>query len=150
MEPYRHRPSQSYQQLVERTRTIIQASVPRGATVLVASKGDEALLELEGRRGWHFPRTEEGDYCGHHPANSTAAIRELEGERDKGARYLVLPMSAIWWLDHYHSFRDHMEMRYARLTHEYEQEEDGCVIFDLTPRDAVQLGHRPVHSGQAD
>ena len=42
--------------------------------VLIASKGDEDLVRVEGYRGWHFPRDEWGSYAGHHPASSVEAI----------------------------------------------------------------------------
>src|SRR3712207_2672412 len=51
-----------YQQLVRRIREVVRTALPAGATVIVVSKGDDRLLELDGRRGWHFPQNERGVY----------------------------------------------------------------------------------------
>jgi glycosyltransferase involved in cell wall biosynthesis len=56
----RHYPEQQYHQLVERIREVIRTTLPLRARVIVVSKGDEALLDLGGRRGWHFPQAEGG------------------------------------------------------------------------------------------
>jgi glycosyltransferase involved in cell wall biosynthesis len=131
-EPYRHRPSERYRRTIERTRSVVEDVVPRNATVLVVSKGDDALLDLDGRRALHFPRTEDGVYSGFNPPDSATAIRELEAEREKGAGFLVLPATAFWWLDHYAEFRQHLERRYRRLGSETE----ACAVFDLQQCDA--------------
>ena len=68
----------SYRQLVDGVREAIETHVPADATVLVVSKGDERLLELDSRRGWHFPQTGVGTYAGEYPANATHAIEHLE------------------------------------------------------------------------
>jgi SAM-dependent methyltransferase len=115
-----------YQQLVPRVRQAIGAAVPAGATVLVVSKGDEELLRLEGRTAWHFPRTDGGAYSGHHPADSAAAIGQLEVLRGRGASYLVFPATALWWLDHYGELKQHLEGRYRRV-----HSDDSCVIYQL-------------------
>jgi len=51
---------QLYHQLVNRIRDVVRTTLPPGARVIVVSKGDEDLLELNGRRGWHFPQLEGG------------------------------------------------------------------------------------------
>jgi hypothetical protein len=91
----------------------VREEVPEGATVLVVSKGDDDLVEVEGRKAWHFPQLDDGTYSGHHPADDDEAIAELERLRERGAEYLVLPASSMWWLDHYQGFRRHLE-RYER------------------------------------
>jgi hypothetical protein len=50
--PYGHRLSSCYERTVERTRAVVADAVPGDATVLVVSKGDDALLELDGRLAW--------------------------------------------------------------------------------------------------
>ena len=105
--------------------------IPSGATVLVAGKGDEALLRLDGPTGWHFPMAEDGRYAGFHPAGDTAAIAQLEALRARGADHLLLPATTLWWLDHYQGLRRHLEDRYtALLTDEH------CAIYRLTARGA--------------
>jgi 2-polyprenyl-3-methyl-5-hydroxy-6-metoxy-1,4-benzoquinol methylase len=101
-----------YQLLIHQIRELVRGSVPPGATVLVLSKGDTDLLQLEGRQGWHFPQQADGVYAGHYPADSAAAIAHLEALRAKGADFLLFPSTALWWLDHYADFRQHLESRY--------------------------------------
>jgi hypothetical protein len=110
---------------------IVQRTVPSGATVLIVSKGDDDLLRLDGRRGWHFPQTEDGTYAGHHPADGGAAIEHLEALRAKGAAFLVFPSPSLWWLDYYQAFCRHLDGRYRRVW------QDGtCVIYHLANAEA--------------
>jgi hypothetical protein len=102
--------------------------VPPSKTVLVVSKGDENLLRLGSRTGWHFPRADDGRYAGHYPADSEDAVRQLELLRDRGAGYLVFPATSMWWLDHYPELSRHLENRYTSLV----RDEDTCAIYDLT------------------
>ncbi len=103
-----------YRRLKRAIRVAVERSIPANATVMVVSKGDEALLEWKGIRGWHFPRTAKGQYAGHHPADSAAAIDHLEALRKQGGQYLLFPSTALWWLDHYQEFREHLDRRYTR------------------------------------
>jgi glycosyltransferase involved in cell wall biosynthesis len=50
----------TYRQLVCRIREVVRTTLPPDARVLVVSKGDDDLLKLDGREGWHFPRVEGG------------------------------------------------------------------------------------------
>ena len=75
-----------YELLIPRVRTMVEAALPSGAIALVVSKGDERLLAFSGRTGWHFLRTAQGQYAGHHPADSAAAIEALKRLRSAGAR----------------------------------------------------------------
>ena len=102
----------AYEQLIPRFRAGIVAVVPRGAVVLVVSRGDARLLELQGRSGWHFLQATNGVYAGHHPADSTSAIKELEELRAQGARFLAFPKTAFWWLDHYAAFARYLDERF--------------------------------------
>src|SRR5205085_730238 len=86
--------------------------------VIVVSKGDDELLNLDGRIGWHFPQTEDGAYIGYHPADSVAAIAHLEALRAKGADYLLIPSPSLWWLEHYSGFKNHLEDHYRRVAGE--------------------------------
>ena len=116
--------SLGYGNLVERVRGEVEERVPAGAKVLVVSRGDRDLVRLGERQAAHFPQAEDGGYAGYHPADSEAAIAELERLREDGAEYLVLPAPSIWWLEHYGGFADHLG-RYRSLG-------DGdCEIFDL-------------------
>jgi GT2 family glycosyltransferase len=114
-----------YRQLVERVRAAVTATVPPGAAVLVVSRGDRDLVELDGLDGLHFPQDAEGRYLGHHPRDSADAVSRLEALRAKGAEYLVVPATAYWWLDHYASFAEHLRQLYARTDAEV------CAIYRL-------------------
>jgi hypothetical protein len=118
-----------YQGLITRIREIAEAVAPAGAIVLVASKGDPELLKLGARKCWHFLRDEQGTYAGHHPADSSEAITNLELLRSRGAAYLLLPSTAYWWLDYYAQFREHLDGRYSRLW-----SDEHCIVFQLTTK----------------
>jgi len=116
-----------YQQLPERMREVVRIALPPDATVIVVSKGDNELLELDGRTAWHFPQGADGAYAGYYPANSTEAIARLEALRAKGADFLLFPSTALWWLEYYGEFKQHLERRYRVVV----CQEDACVIFRL-------------------
>jgi GT2 family glycosyltransferase len=126
-QPHGRREDPEFEALARRVGTAVHRHVPEGSTVLVASRGADELIAFDGRVGWHFPQLADGTYAGQHPADADDAIDALEQLRGRGAEYLVLPATALWWLDHYGEFRDHLE-RFPRLV----DEEDTVVIFDLT------------------
>jgi hypothetical protein len=116
-----------YDQSIARVRRIVASLLPRNAVVLVASKGDPRLVDLAPRTGWHFLRTADGVYAGHHPADSAAAIQALKDLRAKGAGYLLFPKTSLWWLDHYAGFREFLDKRYRVVV----RDERTCVIYAL-------------------
>src|SRR5215207_2384785 len=116
-----------YPRLVRDVRQCIRAHVPKGAVVLIAGKGDEDLLRIDGYQAWHFPRDEWGEYAGHHPGMSVEALAHLRHLYGEGARYVVFPATSAWWLDHYRELADHLDAAHA-LTFS----QDGlCVIYEL-------------------
>jgi hypothetical protein len=139
-EPYRRRPNPPYQQLTRRIWDLARATLPAGATVLVVSHGDDELLHLDRMRAWHFPQTQDGVYAGHHPADSAEAIARLETLRARGADFLLFPSTALWWLDHYGGFKEHLESHYAQVA----RQEETCLIFALAMRDPIQSA-TPIH-----
>jgi hypothetical protein len=98
-----------YEHMKQRLVELVEATIPRGATVLMVSRGDETLVGVNGRRTWHFPQTAEGAWAGHYPADSQQAIAEVDRLRARGGSYLVFPNTARWWLDHYKELRTHLE-----------------------------------------
>jgi FkbM family methyltransferase len=116
-----------YRQLLERVREVVDRALPPQATVLVVSKGDDELLQLGGRKAWHFPQTKHGVYAGHHPADSDAAIKHLEELRQEGADFLLFPATTTWWLEHYTGFREYLETCGGEVA----RQDDACVIFAL-------------------
>jgi len=131
-----------YDKLKRRIREAVQHATSSGATVLVVSKGDRSLLELEGRNAWHFPQTSKGSYAGHHPADSATAIAQLEALRSRGAEYLIFPKTAFWWLQHYREFHRHLEMNYQLVSDEPET----CLIFELR-RSGPAMADAPNRTG---
>jgi hypothetical protein len=103
--------------------------IPPGSTVLVVSKGDPALLSLGPRTAWHFPRAADGQYAGFHPVDNNDAITRLEAQRHLGARYLVIPSTSVWWLDHYSQFITHVRSCGRALL----EDPDLGSIFELDP-----------------
>ena len=129
---------QTYERLVQRFIRVVDDVLPPETIVVVVSKGDESLLKLPGRRAWHFPQNANGMYAGHHPADDSAAITQLEALRHKGAQYLIFPATARWWLDHYQDFRRHIEQEYRLLL----DHEDTCIVFDLRPQHPAKPARR--------
>jgi GT2 family glycosyltransferase len=121
------RRSEPYRLLVERVQQRIRRALPAGTHVLVVSRGDEELLELDGCRGAHFPQLDDDLYAGYYPADSAEAIDQLERARRGGADYLVFPQTSFWWLDHYAEFSAHLHERYSEV-----DRDDDCLIFALT------------------
>ncbi len=118
---------EAYRELVEEVRASIRTHIPSGSVVLVASKGDEELVRLEGYRAWHFPRDEWGAYAGHHPASSVEAVTHLHHLYSQGARYLVFPSTATWWLEHYRELAGVLDAEHRLVV-----SIDGvCVIYEL-------------------
>ena len=120
-----------YDQLLDAIRAAVAAMIPKGSTIAVINKGDEQLLKLEGMRGWHFPRQEDGQYSGHYPADGAAAVAHLEALRENGAEYLLIPRTSAWWLDHYPPLAQHLDQTCSRV----KIDSDCCLIFDLSRRD---------------
>jgi hypothetical protein len=118
----------SSEQASARVRELVRQIVPVGATVLVVSRGDEEMVMIEGRRGWHFPQDEHGVWPGYYPSDSEEAIDHVEDLRARGAEYIVIPDTASWWLDHYAGFAQYLENRCAKLLNQ-----EGCLIFALPP-----------------
>lgn len=115
----------NYAGLVGRLRSAIEEHTPPDATVAVISRGDAALLELNARSAWHFPRTGDGDYAGYYPDDSDAAVAHLEQLRANGATHLAIPASSAWWLEHYEGLREHLEARYEVV---YDEPTTGTVF----------------------
>jgi glycosyltransferase involved in cell wall biosynthesis len=124
--------SPEYARLVARVREAVEAEVPAGAEVLVATRGDDGFLAFDDRSGWHFPRDPDGKYAGHYPADSEAAIGHIEGLRTIGATHLVLPQTAFWWLDHYEGLREHLDGEYRTV-----RSDEDVIIYELAVPGAV-------------
>jgi glycosyltransferase involved in cell wall biosynthesis len=127
------KPNPEYEGLVGRLQKLIRSATSPGDTVLVISKGDEALVNLPERRGWHFPQRDDGVYAGYYPNDSAAAIGHLEVLRAKGGQFLLIPQTALWWLDHYKDFGQHLDKSYRKI----KTNEDG-VLYELSNRGGMK------------
>jgi hypothetical protein len=125
-----------YADLVARVQAAVTEQVPPGASLLVVSKGDAALVEMAGLAAAHFPQDASGGYAGHHPHDSAVATAELEELRRRGAEYLVLPETARWWLDFYGDFATHLST-HGELVADVP---GACLIFGLGRHQAQQAG----------
>jgi len=125
----------AYRDLVRDIREVVGRVVPAGGDVMVVSKGDQNLLQFEGRTGCHFPETDTGVYVGYHPGDSAAAIAALEAAIGRGHQYLLFPGTSLWWLDHYDGFRTHLDARYPRLWSDRQ-----CVLYDVRRPGAPAAG----------
>jgi glycosyltransferase involved in cell wall biosynthesis len=112
--------------LLHHIRQVVGNTVEVGANVVVVSKGDDELLKLESRQGWHFPQVEDGRYAGHHPADSLGAVGHLEALRAQGGGYLLFPSTAFWWLEYYDGFTRHLDSRYPRIW-----QDESCILYRL-------------------
>lgn len=125
--PHRRRPRPAYRRLVAAIGEAARRAVPAGAKVLVISRGDPDLLEIEGMDARHFPQDTDGSYAGYYPAGSAEAIDHLRALQKGGAGYLVIPGPALWWLEHYAGFAEYL----AVVGEEVFRETELCVILRL-------------------
>jgi glycosyltransferase involved in cell wall biosynthesis len=114
-------------EVVERVVTHVDEQLEPGARVLVVSRGDERIVDFPRHHGEHFPQTEDGQYAGHHPADSADAIARLEALNARGADYLVIPGTSAWWLEHYTEFATYLERSHVRVA----AEDRAFVVYQL-------------------
>lgn len=116
-----------YDAAIQHARDVIGRATPPGATVAIVSRGDEAVVALDGRTGWHFPLADDGSYAGAHPATGSEAVDQLEAVRDRGAEFFAIPAPSAWWLGYYGDLRKHLETHYRVI------DTDGghCVLVSL-------------------
>jgi len=114
-------------EVVEMVHEYVERELPPGTRLLVVSRGDDDIIDFDGRVGEHFPQAQDGRYAGHHPADSAAAIAHLTALRDGGAEYLVIPGTSQWWLEHYEEFARHLEDHYQQVA----AQDRGYVVYAL-------------------
>lgn len=131
-----------YPRVKERILQLVERLIPERSRVLVVSKGDEELVRLNGREGWHFPRTQTGQYGGYHPADASSAVAHLEELRTVGADYFLLPSTYFWWLDHYPELDEHLRESYQLIT----RRADSCLIYHLNEPPGEERSTGPIGS----
>lgn len=104
-----------------------------GEIVLVASGGDEDLVDVGSHPAWPFPQGREGGWAGYDPVDGFAAVNHLEAQRVRGARYFVVPKTAFSWRYRYPELFEHLESQYQRS-----HSDEHLAIYDLAG-DAVQV-----------
>lgn len=132
-------------------RRLVYQRVPQGSRLAVVSSGVELLLRFAGYHAEHLSQDRFGEYIGCHPSCGRVAVVQLEAACWRGAEFLLIPQSELWWLEHYLELANHLEHRYARVA----EDDDAGVIWDLRmpgPQRAVhdlltglavRLDHRP-------
>jgi hypothetical protein len=83
---------------------------------------------VQGRDARHFPQSPTGMYAGHHPADGAEAVGDLNRLADGGARYLAIPATAAWWLDHYPELRERLDREGALVA----SDADTGLVYALT------------------
>jgi hypothetical protein len=132
-----------YRDQVDRVRAQVRATIPEESRVLVMTRGDEALLRLERRRGEHFPQSPTGIYAGHYPADGEEAVAHLEELRSSGAEYLVIPAEAKWWLEHYRELRAALEEHGELLASDAEAADIYALSIEARQRGAKLASREP-------
>lgn len=102
----RPRTRDDYTSMVEGVRALVGRTVPPGAEVLVASRGDGDLVDLDAVTGRHFPSDDRGSWAGFHPAVGEAA--HMLVEQRGAASHLVVPATSAWWFDTYPELVEHL------------------------------------------
>jgi hypothetical protein len=116
-----------YRAVVGQVRDVVRRLLPSTATVIVVSHGDCELLQLDGRRAWHFPQAADGSHAAYAPRDGAQAIALLEALREAGGEYLLFPRTDFWWLEYYRELREYLE-RQCRLV---VRQQHVCWIYAL-------------------
>jgi hypothetical protein len=112
---------------IARIKNLVRDATAVGSAVAVITRGDERLVDLDGRTVLHFPQDERGDPLWHHPASGRTAVTLLEAARADGAEYLLIPAPSVWCLEHYDELRRHLNARYRPVVLDAET----AILFDL-------------------
>ena len=125
-----------YRQLLDRVRASVVKNLPPEVPVAVASLGDEAMLELDGRRAWHFPGAVADSALAYTIDDTVRLLEQLEALRQAGAQYLLLPASAWSWSARYPKLNRWIETLY----HPIVRDDGVCNIYDLRRKKPTGLG----------
>jgi glycosyltransferase involved in cell wall biosynthesis len=132
--------------LADAVRRRMQTIGRPGEIVLVASRGDEELVDLGSLPSWPFPQGRDGGWAGYEPVDGRAAVNHLEAQRTRGARYFVLPRTAFAWRFRYPELIEQLETVYQRVhldeclvVYDLALATDAGVRLDVTPRARVRV-----------
>jgi hypothetical protein len=99
----------------------------------MVSRGDDRLLQLEGRVAGHFPADAAGQYAGYYPETAGEAVGQLLKLRSRGTQFVVFPATAFWWLEFYPQLA-------SWLVPALVWSGDDCAIYELTRLDEGEAG----------
>lgn len=108
---------------------VVQALVPQGATALIVEDGNESLGEIPGCRLLKFSGAP-GCGASAAPEVGESAVALLESLRAEGAEWLLVPRSAIRWLDRCRELATRLDARYQLLF----RRDDFGAAYDLSER----------------
>jgi GT2 family glycosyltransferase len=137
----------AYEELRARVARTVERVVPVDLTVLLVAKGDSEFAALIDRPVAHYPGSHDGRFLNEYPIDGAAAAQILEHQIDAGGRFLVLPRTSFWWLEHYAEFHSHLDDRHGPVVH---LDED-CAIWRLRPApstETMDLRELVVHQSQ--
>jgi hypothetical protein len=114
--PHLRRDPEAHAKLVDRICATTRRTLPPGARVAVATRGDAQLLQCA-ERAEHFPQGPNGAWAGYNPLNTAAIITELRTMVDQGVTHLLVPSWSRWWFEHYTGLADALK-RLGRVWHD--------------------------------
>ncbi len=133
-----------YARLVRDVRELVRREVPADASIVVISEGDNELLDMDGRKTWHFPCRDDESHADDYPEDGVDAIAQLQSLKAKGAEYLLIPSPALWVLDRYAELQEHLKLNHAVVARE-----ECCTIYALHTA-GTNGRRRTVHRGPRD
>ncbi len=102
-----------HRRLVDHIRRQVEATVPAGSRVLVATYGDQAMLDLGNQLTLGFPRSVPGVTADYTDISDEDAIVQLEELIEGGAQYLVVPSPALAWLANHPGLENNLTTRHS-------------------------------------
>lgn len=107
-----------HRRLVAQIRQLVDVHLPATARVLVATYGDDAMLELGERRTETFPRATSPISADYTDVSDQEAMAQLDNLRNDGAEYLVVPSPAFPWLASHPALESHLDERHTLVARE--------------------------------
>jgi hypothetical protein len=103
-----------HRKLVTQIRDIVARNIPSGSRVLVATYGDDALLQLGEQETESFPKPSSQISADYTDVSDEAAIAQLGELRAEDAAFLVVPSPALPWLANHpaleHYLTEHLSL----------------------------------------
>jgi hypothetical protein len=116
-----------HNELVRQLEELAAALLPPEATVLVVGEDETRALGLAGLEARRFPRQLD-------PPGSEELLAELEDARMSGAEFLVIPGTALWWLDTHPRLKRHLQSRYQLVV----RQEHVCLVYGLCEQERYE------------